>query len=1037
MKGILNYLFSGSFMGVLLLVFAFSIGLATFIENDFGSDAAKVLVYNARWFEVLLFVMVVNFTGMIFTHKLYRKSKLVVLTIHLSLIIILIGAAITRFFGFEGQMHIRNGQTTDQFISVDTYVYGEISADGNKETFFDKVLFAPIRNNKYRRKLAVGDKDIELKLLHFMPNAKKVVNPSEDGYPVISLVLADKSGRRDLTLKENETTAFGGMTLLFGDTAFNKALQFVIIRDSLFFRSPDEIQKVRMNSGQVTTLLPNEFHPAEIMRIYRVNQLNFIIKDFAKKAIVGYQPSNTTSGSGGVNVLEMRATVDGKDQNFYLKGGKGYPGSVNMFDFNGVHFDLSYGSKTMTLPFALKLNEFQLERYPGSDSPSSYASEVTVIDKEKNVEMPFRIYMNHILDYRGYRFYQSSYDQDEKGTILSVNHDYWGTLITYIGYFLLFASLIASLFFRQSRFVRLSNQLKEIHLKRKKLAIIWLGLIGFTVLPALLSAQEKQPETVPPEPAENFGKLLVQKHDGRIIPINTIANEVLVKVYKKSRFEDYSADQVFLGMLYNPFRWQTKKMIKVGNPDLQNLLHLDGKYAAFNDFFDKSGKYVLKERIDEAFRKSPGQRNKFEKELITVDERVNVCYMTYFGSLLKIYPLPGHPEQKWVTPFDRFEDIPAGDSLFIRKSLKTYMDLLKEAPESGSFAKADAALQEIKDFQYLYGAEVIPPRARLNLEVLYNKLGIFKRLFPVYMMLGIVLLVIFLIELFRPKTEFKKTTAGIAILLFIAFLAHTAGLVMRWYISGHAPWSNGYESMIYIAWASMLAGFLFRKNSTITLSVTAILAGIALLVAHLSWMDPEITNLVPVLKSYWLTIHVATITASYGFLALGSLMAFLNLGIMIFRTKKNIQRIDLTILELTNIIEMSLLVGLVLLTIGNFLGGIWANESWGRYWGWDPKETWSLVTIIIYAFVLHLRLIPGLRSVYAFNFTAMVAFSSVIMTYFGVNYYLSGLHSYAKGDPVPIPDFVYYTVFVVIVISLLAVYNEMKLKGEEQTLKDP
>jgi cytochrome c-type biogenesis protein CcsB len=243
--------------------------------------------------------------------------------------------------------------------------------------------------------------------------------------------------------------------------------------------------------------------------------------------------------------------------------------------------------------------------------------------------------------------------------------------------------------------------------------------------------------------------------------------------------------------------------------------------------------------------------------------------------------------------------------------------------------------------------------------------------------------------------------------------------------------------MIYIAWASMLAGFLFRKNSTITLSVTAILAGIALLVAHLSWMDPEITNLVPVLKSYWLTIHVATITASYGFLALGSLMAFLNLGIMIFRTKKNIQRIDLTILELTNIIEMSLLVGLVLLTIGNFLGGIWANESWGRYWGWDPKETWSLVTIIIYAFVLHLRLIPGLRSVYAFNFTAMVAFSSVIMTYFGVNYYLSGLHSYAKGDPVPIPDFVYYTVFVVIVISLLAAYNEMKLKGEEQTLKDP
>ncbi len=1036
MKRILNYLFSGSLMGVLLLVFAFSIGLATFIENDFGSDAAKVLVYNAHWFEVLLFVMVVNFTGMIFTHKLYRKSKLVVLAIHVSLIIIILGAAITRFFGFEGQMHIRNGQTTDKFISFDTYISGEISWGNGKETFSDKVLFAPIRNNKYRKKLSAGDKEVKLELIRFIPNAREVVRPSTEGEPVISIVIAVRSGRQDLILKKNETKVVEETTFAF-DTTQNHTVQFILIRDSLFFRSPYEIQEIRMNSGDVTSLLPNEFHPAEMMKLYRVNQLNFVIKSFTENAVIEYQSGHEGTDMRGVQVVEMNASVDGRDKKFYLKGGKGFTGGVDQFDLNGVHFGVSYGSKIMTLPFALKLNEFQLERYPGSDSPSSYASEVTVIDKDKNLEMPFRIYMNHILDYKGYRFYQSSYDQDEKGTILSVNHDYWGTLITYTGYFLLFAFLIASLFFKQSRFVRLSNQLKDIHVKRRKLAMVWLALIAFTVIPGMAAVQGNGPETVPPGPAASFGKLLVQKHDGRIIPINTIANEVLVKVYKKNRFEKYNADQVFLGMLYNPFKWQTKKMIKVGNPDLQNLLHLNGKYAAFEDFFEKSGKYVLKERVDEAFRKSPGQRNKFEKELIAVDERVNVCYMTYYGSLLKIYPLPGHPGQKWVTPFDRFDHIPTEDSLFIRTSLKTYMDLLKTAGDGGSWAEAETALQKIKDYQYKFGGDVIPSQTRLNLEVFYNKLGIFKRLFPVYMLLGFLLLVFFLIELFRPKTEFRKSTRVVAVLLFIAFLAHTAGLIMRWYISGHAPWSNGYESMIYIAWASMFAGFLFRKNSTITLSVTAMLAGIALLVAHLSWMDPEITNLVPVLKSYWLTIHVATITASYGFLALGSLMAFLNLGIMIFRTKNNFQRIDLTILELTSIIEMSLLVGLVLLTIGNFLGGIWANESWGRYWGWDPKETWSLVTIIIYAFVLHLRLIPGLRSIYIFNFTAMVAFASVIMTYFGVNYYLSGLHSYAKGDPVPIPDFVYYTVFAVIVVSLLAAYNEMKLKGEEPELKDP
>ena len=233
--------------------------------------------------------------------------------------------------------------------------------------------------------------------------------------------------------------------------------------------------------------------------------------------------------------------------------------------------------------------------------------------------------------------------------------------------------------------------------------------------------------------------------------------------------------------------------------------------------------------------------------------------------------------------------------------------------------------------------------------------------------------------------------------------------------------------MIYIAWATMLAGFVFMRRAPVTLSIASLLAGVTLLTAHMSWMNPEITNLVPVLKSYWLTIHVATITASYGFLALGSLTGFLNLMIMIFRNEKNKERVNLTLRELTLIIELSLSVGLVLLVIGNFLGGIWANESWGRYWGWDPKETWSLVTIIVYTFILHMRLIPGLRNTFSFNFLAMFAFASVLMTYFGVNYYLSGLHSYASGDPVPVPTFVYYAVAVMVLISALAAYNDMKM----------
>ena len=229
--------------------------------------------------------------------------------------------------------------------------------------------------------------------------------------------------------------------------------------------------------------------------------------------------------------------------------------------------------------------------------------------------------------------------------------------------------------------------------------------------------------------------------------------------------------------------------------------------------------------------------------------------------------------------------------------------------------------------------------------------------------------------------------------------------------------------MIYIAWATLLAGIIFSRKSPMALAATGILSGLILFVAHLSWMDPQITNLVPVLKSYWLTIHVSMITANYGFLGMGALLALITLILFILKRKNNSASVELSIKELSLINEMTLTIGLVLITVGNFLGAVWANESWGRYWGWDPKETWALVTILVYSVVVHLRLIPKLQSLYVFNVAALLAFSSVIMTYFGVNYYLSGLHSYAKGDPVPIPTFVYYTVATIGAVITLSYRN--------------
>jgi cytochrome c-type biogenesis protein CcsB len=288
------------------------------------------------------------------------------------------------------------------------------------------------------------------------------------------------------------------------------------------------------------------------------------------------------------------------------------------------------------------------------------------------------------------------------------------------------------------------------------------------------------------------------------------------------------------------------------------------------------------------------------------------------------------------------------------------------------------------------------------------------------------LLVLHFMLIFKSGKGLSKYINIGTILIAVAFLCYTLGLLARWYIAGHAPWSNGYETMIYVGWATSLSGFIFLKRSPITLAVTTLLAAIILFVAGMSWMNPEITNLVPVLKSYWLVVHVAIITASYGFLGMGALLGMLNLVLMILRNKKNSQNISFTILEVSYIVEMAMIIGLFMMTIGSFIGGVWANESWGRYWGWDPKETWALVTVLVYSIILHLRKVPGLKSTFALNSLALVGLSSVLMTFFGVNYYLSGMHSYGAGDPPPIPSGLYVAIVVVIALIVLARRAEQK-----------
>jgi len=345
---------------------------------------------------------------------------------------------------------------------------------------------------------------------------------------------------------------------------------------------------------------------------------------------------------------------------------------------------------------------------------------------------------------------------------------------------------------------------------------------------------------------------------------------------------------------------------------------------------------------------------------------------------------------------------------------------LGRASKTKNYTLANTLLKGLEDFQKKYGKAVRPSDQQIDSEIILNKYDVFRNLFWLYMLAGSLMLILVIARIFTNHRVLCIAINSFHVFIGILFALHTAGLIARWYVSGHAPWSDAYESMIYVAWATMFFSLMFDRKSKLTIAAGTFVTSMILMVAHMSWMDPQIANLQPVLNSYWLMIHVAVIVMSYGPFTLGMILGIIALVLMLATNEKNKEVMVLNIKEITYINEMALTLGLVLLTIGNFLGGQWANESWGRYWGWDPKETWALISIMVYAFVIHARLVPGLRGLFAFNFMSALAFASILMTYFGVNFHLTGMHSYATGEKQNVA--IYLRIFVVFMLFSSLVY---------------
>ncbi len=1023
---------------LLLLLFAIAMATATFVENDFGTATAWKIIYDSWWFELIMIGLGISFAINIYKYKLLRKEKWPILLFHISFIIILLGAGITRYTSYSGIMRIREGNASNIIISDSNYLQVRIS-DGNKTKIVQKQLdFSPISNNDFSIETDFNKLPIRITYDKFIADAvPQIVDDAEGGKALLQLVVSSGNGRQTVFLEEGEIESIGEHHHKIGYNAKGEGIINIVERNGDFsVLSPRDLDFFIMASQTAGKIKKDSLQRMTLRTLYRDGDASFVPLSFHPKATITLKSeSEKPKDNDRVkdDALIVNVQIANQTKKCSLLYREGFLPTTHPLELKGLTIQLSYGAKAQELPFSLQLNDFQLERYPGSTSPSAYASEVTILDKNKKI--PYRIFMNNILDYKGYRFFQASYDTDELGTVLSINHDTAGTWITYLGYLLMGLGMFFTLFGKNSRFRFINQKLRK--LKQHQITPILLFLFISVLCSGNTTEPSKEQQLVVQQQidthhAELFGRLMVQDLDGRIKPINTLASEFLRKISRK-RYVNYSTDktntrmdanQVFLAMHVAPDTWQQIPLIKIdknkGGALFEPLILSADGLIPFNALLNSKGAYILSEAVEKANLKKPAERNEFDKEVIKVDERFNILYNVFSGNYLKIFPNSNDANNTWFSYTHHFRDFPAEDGKFVQTIIPSYFqDIVSKNWES-----ATEKLSYIKTYQDVLGKDIIPNNKRVAAELWYNELNLNFWLFQVFFTLGLLVLVVAITKIFVQKKLIEFLWNILVILSLICFLIFTGNILLRWYVAQHAPWSNGYEMMVFVSWVLMLCGLMTFRKSDFALPLATLFSGALLFVSYLDWLNPEITNLMPVLKSsFWLKVHVATIISSYAPLALSAVLGLMALVLMIIKTDKTKDAINIRVKELTYINEISMTIGLFVLAVGTFLGGVWANESWGRYWAWDPKETWALISIIVYAVVLHLRFIPGLQNRYTLNTASMFAFWSIIMTSFGVNYYLSGLHSYAAGDPIPIPNFVYVLALLMLVIAFAAYFR--------------
>ena len=1081
--------FSVRMMAMGMLVFLLAIAFATFLETKFDTQTAKVVVYHATWFELLLVYLSINLIANIFRYRMFRAEKISVLMFHLSFLVMLIGAGVTRYASFEGLMIIPEGGSSNFIYSSDPYFWFKAN-DGKMQYTWDKKAFMTEISDSYNYF------DHEFKLPNSAPVTIEYVEYRKN---YIDSLVTDKKFKETtleiVTERMQSNFVTQGSFLMIGDVAlsFDKkdampGIQITmdgakVMMETKFpitFLAMSKVQESARTGGVADSLY--EQIPIDTLvqlateTLYRVGEQQFVLKSVRKHArMMKVQASQKNMGSDYLTVK----IIDGKDsKEVELKGGISAIPTRSVFEFKGKVYEMEYGSKVIELPFSIYCRDFQLDRYPGSNSPTSFASEITIMKGKKKIKDK-RIEMNKFMDYGGYRFFQSGYEPDESGTHLSVNHDWWGTNISYLGYLMMGIGMLLSLFSPVGRFRELFRMIQKSSETKKKLMQVVVALILSTSIgigqeveaeanPAALDTIEHSdhtghdhddhaghdhatqndttPEVEQPssmdktfnvmsvEHSEELASLLVHDIKGRVIPMHTLCDQLLRKLHRDKTYKEYNAVQTIISMHIYWDYWMDEKMIYISSKGgIRDELGIDGSQASFNDLLTDEGYFKFVDAYNKAHQTMESKRGEFDKQVLKLGEKFQILTSIYSmrWDQIRILPVRGDASKRWTPISDENGNI-EGFNIAIE-----YFRALNTAyGDAAAYKVASEKLVNLKEYQRKYGGDDLPSEFKVDMEIMYNNLNIFSTAYWFYLAFGFCLLIIFFFQVFtRPTSQVQKVLRNASRILGACVIAvlifHGAGIVMRMMITGYAPWSTGYEALVFISWVAVLVGLIFSRINMVIPAAGALLAFFLLFVADMGLLDPEITPMVPVLKSFWLKIHVAIITGSYAPLGIAFVLGFINLVLYVFRSKEEGKIVGTFISILTYVTEMTMMIGLFMLAIGTFLGGVWANESWGRYWGWDPKETWALVAVLVYAIILHLRYIPAVKDKFTFNVLAFWGFASILFTFFGVNFYLVGLHSYANGEGLgEFPEWLKWMVAILYVFTEVAsLRNQLYIKN--------